>query len=738
MASTVPALSFRLPDAEIDAIAAGRHSDPFAVLGQHELKPGWIVFRAIVPGAETLEVIGVDGQPLGPLTRRHDAGVFEGLLAAGPGRIRYWLRATNAGGTWEREDPYGFGPVLGPTDDWLLSEGRHQRLYDKLGAPVMTHEGQWGTHFAVWAPNARRVSVVGLFNDWDGRRHTMRRRLSTGVWEIFIPYVGDGTPYKYEIVGADGTLLPLKADPFGFGAELRPATASVVRDISGFVWSDDAWMAARAEGDPRAKPMTVYEVHLGSWRRGWAGEFLSYDQLADELVPYVAGLGFTHIELLPVSEHPLDDSWGYQPVGLFAPTSRFGTPDGFARFVNRCHEAGIGVLLDWVPAHFPTDAHGLARFDGTALYEHEDSRLGYHPDWNTAIFNFGRTEVSNILIANALFWLEHYHIDGLRVDAVASMLYLDYSRKEGEWLPNKFGGRENLEAVAFLRQLNETVYGQCPGVLMVAEESTSWPGVSRPVYLGGLGFGFKWNMGWMNDTLSYMKREPIHRRFHHNEMTFALMYAFAENFVLPISHDEVVHGKGSLLGKMPGDGWQKFANLRAYLAFMWAHPGKKLLFMGQEFAQGIEWNFRAGLEWQQLGIDLHAGMQRLVGDMNRLLSETGALHEQDCDGRGFRWIQVDDADQSVFAWARFPKEAGDPILVSVTNFTPVPRAGYRLGLPATGFWKEVLNTDAGSYCGSGVGNMGGVIAREERWRDFPASATLTIPPLATVWFVHEP
>jgi 1,4-alpha-glucan branching enzyme len=685
------------------------------------------------PGADSLEVLTRDGVSLATLARRHDAGFFEGTL---PRRMAYRLRAANRSDSWLVDDPYAYGPVLGPLDDWLIGEGTHGKLYDGLGAHALRHEGVEGVHFAVWAPNARRVSVVGDFNAWDGRRHTMRLRVGTGVSEIFIPALTEGTLYKYEIVGADGALLPLKADPVGFGAELRPSTASVVRDTTRFVWTDGEWMRARAARDPRRAPMSIYEVHLGSWRRGEDNRWLTYDELADALVPYVADLGFTHIELMPVNEHPLDDSWGYQPIGLFAPTSRFGDPAAFGRFVDRCHRARIGVIVDWVPAHFPVDPHGLARFDGTALYEHDDPRRGFHPDWSTAIFNFGRREVANYLVASALFWLDRYHIDGLRVDAVASMLYLDYSRKAGEWLPNRDGGNENLEAVAFLRRLNEEVYARHPGAITIAEESTAWPAVSQPTFAGGLGFGFKWNMGWMHDTLEYLREDPVHRRWHHDKMTFGLMYAFAENFVLPVSHDEVVHGKKSLLGRIPGDAWQQFATLRAYYAAMWAHPGKKLLFMGQEFAQGREWNFDAGLDWSSLSIDWHRGVQTLVRDCNRAYRDLRALHERDCEPEGFRWSVVDDADQSVFAWLRFAGEGAEP-MAAIANFTPVPRPAYRIGLPRPGRWREVLNTDSAIYGGSNCGNAGGVDAFAGECRGLPFSAEVMVPPLGTLWLVHE-
>ena len=721
-----------LPSGTIDAIVDGRHADPFAVLGLHDAD-GALVVRAFVPGAETVDAVTRSGDLLAHLTRRHAAGFFEGTIAR---RTAYRLHAANPHGAWTVDDAYAYGPVLGPLDDWLIGEGTHVKLYDRLGAHTIEHEGVAGVHFAVWAPNAKRVSVVGDFNAWNGRCHAMRKRVDTGVWEIFVPALSEGAIYKYEIIGADGTLLPQKADPVGFGAELRPSNASIVRDTTRFPWTDAGWMAARAVRDPRRTPMSIYEAHLGSWRRGEGNRWLSYDELADALVPYAADMGFTHLELMPVNEHPLDDSWGYQPIGLFAPTCRLGEPAAFARFVDRCHRAGLGVILDWVPAHFPVDPHGLAYFDGTALYEHADPRLGFHPDWSTAIFNFGRKEVVNYLVANALFWLDRYHVDGLRVDAVASMLYLDYSRQDGEWLPNRFGGNENLEAVAFLRKLNETVYARHPGAITIAEESTAWPAVSQPTYAGGLGFGFKWNMGWMHDTLEYLRQEPVHRRWHHDKMTFGLMYAFAENFVLPLSHDEVVHGKKSLLGKIPGDAWQQFASLRAYYALMWAHPGKKLLFMGQEFAQGREWNFETGLEWPSLSIGWHRGVQALVRDCNRAYRGERALHERDCEADGFRWIVVDDADNSVFAWLRFASDGTRPV-AAVANFTPVPRTGYRIGLPAPGRWREILNTDAAAYGGSGCGNAGGVDAKTGECGGFPCSAVVTLPPLGALWLVHE-
>ena len=725
---------WKAAQADVEAIVAGRHGDPFSILGRHGTSAAPVV-RAFVPHAEFLDVIDAEGEVLARLERRDDAGFFEGVVepwAGVSGRPAYRLRATNRAASWELIDPYSFTPVLGPLDDHLLVEGTHRTLYERLGAQVTTHEGVDGVNFAVWAPNAKRVSVVGDFNAWDGRRHQMRKRVDSGLWEIFAPHVGVGTAYKYEIVAADGRLLPLKADPFGFAGEMRPSTASVVAKIDDFQWTDAAWMEGRI-GDARRRPMSVYEVHLGSWDRGEGGRFLTWDELAERLVPYASDLGFTHLELLPISEHPLDASWGYQPIGLFAPTRRHGDPAGFARFVDKAHAAGLGVILDWVPAHFPTDEHGLREFDGGPLYEHADPRRGFHPDWNTAIYDFGRAEVLSMLCANALFWLDRYHIDGLRVDAVASMLYLDYSRKEGEWLPNEDGGRDNREAVAFLRRVNELVYGRGDGAMTIAEESTAWPGVSAPVYAGGLGFGFKWNMGWMHDTLDYMSREAVHRRWHHDQLTFGLLYAFAENFVLPLSHDEVVHGKGSLVGKMSGDHWQKFATLRTYYGLMWGHPGKKLLFMGQEFGQWAEWNHDKGLDWHLTAHGEHKGLQNLIRDLNRAYRDVPALSARDCEQEGFRWIVVEDRDQSVYAFARFG-EWGDKPVVVVSNFTPVPRHGYRLGMPLPGRWREVINTDAACYGGSNLGNGGAIQAQAEESHGLPASATILVPPLATLIF----
>ncbi|PTE20210.1 1,4-alpha-glucan branching enzyme [Cereibacter changlensis JA139] len=708
------------------AIVEGAHGDPFSVLGLHE-KGGQLTLTAFVPGADRLSVLAgaeVEATPVPD---------FPGLFTAPMQRREpYRLRAEGHGATWEFDDAFRFGPILGEMDEYLLGEGTHKRIWQVLGAHPMTHEGVVGTTFAVWAPNAERVSVVGDFNLWDGRRHPMRRRGMTGVWETFIPGIGEGTAYKYEIRGAGGALLPLKADPVGFGSEHAPKNASVVRDIRDPRWSDADWMAQRGPRQGIDAPISVYEVHLGSWKRAPGDRMLSYLELADQLVDYAAGMGFTHIELMPISEFPFDGSWGYQPVGLYAPTIRHGTPNEFRALVDAAHRKGLGVLIDWVPGHFPTDAHGLGRFDGTPLYEHADPREGFHQDWNTLIYNYGRIEVSNFLTSNALYWLEEYHIDGLRVDAVASMLYRDYSRKAGEWVPNKDGGRENYEAIDLLKRVNVTAYGEDPGVVTVAEESTAFPGVSRPVNHGGLGFGFKWNMGWMNDTLSYMEKDPIHRRHHHHQMTFSLHYAWSENYLLPISHDEVVHGKGSMLQKMPGEGPEKFANLRAYYGYMWTHPGKKLIFMGCEFAQDREWNHNQSLDWHLLDDPSHRGVQALVRDLNRIYRETPALYRNDSRPEGFEWLEANDADQSVFAYARKGR-AEEPMVVVALNMTPVERR-YRLGFPAGGQWDEVLNSDAAVYGGLNRGNLGGVVTEAVGWHGQEQSALVTLPPLSAVIF----
>ena len=716
-----------LAPAEMQALIAGSHGDPFAALGVQDVE-GRLVARCVIEGAAEVEAFTLADKPAGTLRQVHDGGLFEGVL-----RIRkrqpLKYRARNEGGEWWVWDAYSFGPVLGPMDDYYIGEGSHLRLFDKMGAHAIRHEGAEGVHFAVWAPNARRVSVVGEFNGWDGRRHVMRLRQAIGIWEIFIPEAKVGAAYKFELIGPNGDRLPLKADPFARQSELRPKTASIVAPWLDHDWGDADHRAFWSNADARRTAISIYEVHPGSWRKPEGGEFLTWDELADQLIPYAVEMGFTHIEFLPISEHPYDPSWGYQTTGLYAPSARFGPPEGFARFIDGAHRAGVGVILDWVPAHFPVDEHGLAWFDGTALYEHADPRQGFHPDWNTAIYNFGRKEVFSFLVNNALYWSEKFHIDGLRVDAVASMLYLDYSRKADEWIPNEHGGRENLEAVAFLQATNKAVYGSHPGTVTIAEESTSWPKVSAPVHEGGLGFGFKWNMGWMHDTLEYIGRDPIHRGHHHNDLTFGLLYAFSENFVLPLSHDEVVHGKGTLLARIPGDAWQKFATLRAYFAFMWGYPGKKLLFMGQEFAQGAEWSEARSLDWWQRDIPEHRGVSDLVRDANHLYRARTALHARDCEPEGFEWLIADDSANSVYAWLR--KAPGANPVAVITNFTPVPRTGYRVPLPLPGRWREILNSDAATYGGGGMGNLGGVEADE-------TGAAITVPPLATIWLEHAP
>ena len=712
---------------DIARLAAGRDGDPFARLGPHTDAEGRHWVRALLPLAESVQALGADGGVTELPSRGQ--GVFEGQRAQ-PGPYRLRARWPD-GEAVEFDDPYRFGPLLGELDAWLLAEGTHLRPFELLGATPRLHDGVAGTGFAVWAPNAARVSVVGDFNHWDGRRHPMRLRRECGVWELFLPGVGAGARYKFELLGRDGHVLPLKADPYARAAELRPATASVVAALPERVASDPR----RREANARQAPLAIYEVHLASWRRvpEQGNRWLDWDELAAQLVPYAAGLGFTHLELLPVSEYPFDGSWGYQPIGLYAPTSRYGDPQGLRRFVQAAHDAGLGVILDWVPAHFPADAHGLARFDGSALYEYADPREGFHPDWNTLIYNFGRTEVRNFLVGNALYWIERYGVDGLRVDAVASMLYRDYSRRSGEWLPNAHGGRENLEAIAFLKRANEVVGAECPQAVTLAEESTAFPGVSRPTDEGGLGFHYKWNMGWMHDTLQHLRRDPVHRRWHQGELSFGLVYAFSENFVLPLSHDEVVHGKGSLLAKMPGDRWQRFANLRAYFGFMWGHPGKKLLFMGGEFAQEREWNHEQSLDWHLLDQPEHAGVQRLVRDLNWLYRERPALHRRDCEGSGFEWIRHDDGERCIVAFARHGDEGDPPVLV-VSNLTPTVHRGLRLGVPRAGTWVERLNTDSAHYGGSNVGTPLGRARSENTGADGRGpSIVIDLPPLATVF-----
>ncbi len=724
---------------EIEALATGMHGDPFARLGRHVHADSTII-RTLAPGASKVEVYTPKGKkPVALLAKIHDSGLFEGQLAASKAKSGYRLRATDDENSWDYVDPYCFGPLLSDLEVHLLSEGTHERAFQCFGAHVHTVDGVLGVRFAVWAPNASRVAVVGEFNHWNNSQHVMRNRGSSGVWEIFIPGVEDAAHYKYCVFDAGGLQLPLKADPYAFGAEYRPNTASVVRKMGDYEWSDAGWISERGTRQHRAAPISMYEVHLGSWQRTGENDelFLDYAELADRLIPYVKELGFTHIELLPITEHPFDGSWGYQPVGLYAPTRRFGTPKDFKAFVDACHKAELSVILDWVPGHFPSDEHGLAHFDGTHLYEHADRRRGFHPDWNTLIFNFGRREVQNYLVSNAHFWLEEYHLDGLRVDAVASMLYLDYSRKEGEWLPNEHGGNQNYEAIGMMQRMNERAYALNDGIITIAEESTAWPGVSSPTSSGGLGFGFKWNMGWMNDTLDYMSKEPVHRKHHHHQMTFGIDYAFSENYVLPLSHDEVVHGKGSLLDRMPGDRWQKFANLRAYYGFMWTHPGKKLLFMGGEFAQESEWNADQSLDWHLMDDPDHRNIHTLIKDLNSLYRRTPALFERDCEASGFEWVDGGASEDNILSFMRWGEGGSKPCLV-VCNFSPVPREGYRIGVPYGGFWREVMNTDSHFYGGSGVGNHGGMEAENIPWHIKPYSLMMTIPPLATIVFTHQP
>jgi 1,4-alpha-glucan branching enzyme len=732
-----------VPPEDVRNVAKGHCSDPFRVLGMH--RPGQgrpLQVRVFDPRAQSVEVLDrTDGSPVAHLEVVDRRGFFAGEITERSAPFPYVLKIRTGDNEYVREDPYRFGPYLGELDCHLMAEGRHLRPYEKLGAHVIQLADIRGVAFAVWAPNAFRVSVVGDFNNWDGRVHAMRNRGDCGIWEIFIPGLGPGTVYKYEIKTRDGTILPLKADPYAFFAETRPATASIVYGLRDYPWKDDAWMGERARtGQSLDRPMAIYEVHAGSWRRKTeqGNRYLIYREMADELLPYVKNLGFTHLEFLPLHEHPFDGSWGYQPTGLYAPTSRFGSPDDFKFLVDCAHQMGIGIIVDWVPGHFPIDVHALEYFDGTHLYEHADPRMGRHMDWGTLIYNHGRTEVQNFLIGNALYWVDYLHVDGLRVDAVASLLYLDYSRKTGEWIPNRFGGNENLDSIAFLRRMNEIVYTEGRGAMTLAEESTAWPMVSRPPYLGGLGFGFKWNMGWMHDTLTYFSKDPIHRRWHHNQLTFGLLYAFNENFVLPLSHDEVVHGKGSLFGRMPGDRWQKFANLRAYYAFMWAHPGKKLLFMGGEFAQPAEWNFNASLDWHLLDYPEHAQVSELLRSLNYIYGAEPALYELDFQPEGFEWIDCQDAESCVVSWIRWPKDRkrGKPLVV-VCNFTPVVRQDYRIGFPYAGAWREAINTDAAWFGGSGVSTGAVVDVEPVEQHGRPASASLTLPPLATVYYVPE-
>jgi 1,4-alpha-glucan branching enzyme len=725
-----------MPDAVLDpgllALAGGRHHDPFSLLGPHAIAADGVVIRVLRPDAARVDVRLIASGELQPMRRLSTDGLFELRLATAAAIPDYRLHITfYSGHALEIDDPYRYGRVLTDFDLYLLGEGTHNRAFEKLGAHRITVGSTTGVHFAVWAPSAQRVSVVGDFNGWDGRTHQMRLFAPAGVWEIFIPDLPDGERYKFEIRTQSGDLLK-KSDPYGFAFEHPPQTASVVRDVTHYEWSDAAWLASRREmGGWLDKPMSVYEVHLGSWARvpDEGNRVLTYRELAGRLVPYVKEMGFTHIELLPVMEHPFTGSWGYQVIGFFAPTSRYGPPEEFKFFVDACHRAGIGVILDWVPGHFPKDEHGLARFDGTALYEHADPRQGEHQDWGTLIFNYGRNEVRNFLLSNALFWLDEYHIDGLRVDAVASMLYLDYSRKEGEWVPNAFGGRENLEAIDFLRRLNALTHGEHPGTITAAEESTSFAGVTRPVHLGGLGFTYKWNMGWMHDILEYAETDPVHRHWSHTLLTFSMLYNYTENFMLPFSHDEVVHGKGSMLDKMPGDAWQKRASLRTLYGFMLGHPGKKLHFMGGEFGQWREWNHDDSLDWHLLDDPAHASLRRYVQALNGLLQAEPALYQRDFDGRGFRWIDCNDNENSVVSLMRTARDPHDSV-VMIFNFTPVPRLGYRIGVPRAGFYAELLNSDSEVYGGTNVGNGGGVASEPIEAHGFAQSIRLTLPPLA--------
>lgn len=716
---------------KIQAIVDGTSYSPYDILGPHTVD-GKRVVRMFQPYAREVQVLDTASDQRWDAQRIHDHGFFEALIPDQT-TLAYRLRVTGFDDhVWEAEDPYRFPLQITDMDLYLHGEGTHYRTYQKMGAHAMTIDGVEGVHFAVWAPNASRVGVIGWFNRWDGRHHPMQSRGASGLWELFIPALKPGDLYKYEIKGPDG-FLAQKSDPYAFAAELRPRTASMVWDMDAYEWQDKAWMDQRRQLNPLDRPVNVYEVHLGSWRRtGEDNRWLTYREMAEELIPYVKDLGFTHIEMLPISEHPFDGSWGYQTIGYYAPTSRFGSPDDLKYFIDCCHQEGIGVIVDWVPAHFPKDGHGLGYFDGTHLYEHSDPRKGEHMDWGTLIFNYGRNEVRSFLLSNAMFWADVYHIDGFRVDAVASMIYLDYSRKEGEWVPNEFGGRENLEAVSFLKKFNEIIYADYPGMITFAEESTAWPMVSRPTYLGGLGFGLKWNMGWMHDTLEYFTKDPIFRKYHHNDITFSLIYAFTENFILPFSHDEVVHGKGSMLNKMPGDQWQKFANLRTLYAYMYAHPGKKLMFMGCEFGQWDEWNCQQSLDWHLTQYDPHFRMQHFVRELNRLSRSLPALYEDDFSWEGFEWIDFRDGDQSLLSFIRKGRDPHD-IVVCVFNFTPTPRHGYRIGVPRPGEYHEILNSDSAAFWGSNMGNAGSVCADAVPWQGRDYSLMLTIPPLAALY-----
>lgn len=725
---------------QLGRLVEGNHENPSALLGPHPIeyqgRPATAI-RAFIPDSDRAWLIdGAHGTPR-PMRRLHPAGFYEAISTNDNSPAPYRIRvAKRSGEIITMHDPYATPSILTDFDRYLIGEGRHHRLYDKLGAHVRNVDDSVGVNFAVWAPNARAVQLIGDFNSWDGRQHGMRGS-DTGVWEIFVPRAKAGDRYKYRVLNAHGHWVD-KSDPMGFSAELPPMTASIVSNLETYKWQDTDWMAKRRDTDMLSQPISIYEVHLGSWMQGGdrSHGWFNYRELAHRLVEYCQHMNFTHLELMPVSEHPFTGSWGYQTVGYYAATSRYGTPEDFMYFVDYCHQNNIGVILDWVPAHFPRDAHGLAEFDGTALYEHGDPRQGEHPDWGTKIFNYGRNEVRNFLVANGLFWLDRYHIDGLRVDAVASMLYLDYSREHDQWIPNQYGGRENLEALHFIREFNSVVHEQHPGVLTIAEESTAWPGVSRPVDHGGLGFSLKWNMGWMNDSLRYFHNDPIHRRYHQNELTFSLIYAFTENFTLPLSHDEVVHGKGALLSQMPGDMWQKFANLRLLYSYMWTHPGKKLLFMGGEIGMWNEWNHDRGVEWSLLDFDTHLGIQRCVADLNRIMIENPALHRRDFSDDGFEWIDCMNAEDSILSYLR--KSGGDdPMVLVCCNFTPVVRKGYHVGVPTGGFWREIFNSDAMMYGGSDVGTHPGAVATGQAHHGRPDSLVIDLPPLGVAVFRHE-
>ncbi len=729
---------------DILAIVNSTHQSPYWILGDHPVdvfnQEGKKVtvqsVRAFLPEAKQAFVIDSESGKQWEMDKVHNDGLFEAIIWDRKDKFDYTIKVINyEGKEWTIEDSYeGWLDVISQEDRYLFNRATNYRIYEKLGAHIMERDGKKGVFFAVWAPNASRVSVIGDFNGWDGRKNPMELLKDSGIWVLFVPKMQEGDVYKFEIKTPDGRCLE-KADPYANQAELRPKTASVVTNLNTYKWNDDAWLKFRSEQDVINKPMSIYEVHLGSWMRvpEEDNRMLTYKEFADRLLPYVKNLNFTHIELMPIEEHPFDGSWGYQVTGYFAPTSRFGKAEDLQYFIDRCHQEGIGVILDWVPGHFPKDQHGLINFDGTALYEHADPRLGEHMDWGTKIFNYGRYEVKNFLISNALYWVDKFHFDGLRVDAVASMLYLDYSRKEGQWIPNKYGGRENLEAIEFFKHLNSIMPQYYPGVMIIAEESTSFAGVTKPTYANGLGFEFKWNMGWMNDTLKYMEKDPVYRKYHHSNLTFSFLYAWSENFVLPISHDEVVHGKGSMINKMPGDYWQKFANLRAFYSYMWTHPGKQLLFMGQEFGQFDEWNEEKSLDWHLLGFDFHKGLQECIKDLNALYKNEKALWEKDANPEGFIGLNCDDSDNSTISFIRRSNDPFDFLIVAV-NFTPVPRENYILGAPEDCYYEEIFNSDSAKYCGGNVGNMGGVYAKKEGAYWMPYSLNVTVPPLGAVIF----